>query len=100
MTCAKGDQGNKYEHMMAVLTGQLNPPHQYVPWVTLNGVSMSFTNFQIVETTYIYSFLSFFRENKAWHFMCIVWFSLYESHALFSLKKYFGMLLSATVLNG
>ena len=59
MTCAKGDQGNKYEHMMAVLTGQLNPPHQYVPWVTLNGVSMSFTKIQIVGTTYFF-FISFF----------------------------------------
>ncbi|XP_066298640.1 gamma-interferon-inducible lysosomal thiol reductase-like [Branchiostoma lanceolatum] len=36
--CADGSQGNALEHEMALKTGSLNPPHTYVPWVTLNGV--------------------------------------------------------------
>ena len=38
MTCANSDQGAQLEHSMAIITGELNPPHTYVPWVTLNGV--------------------------------------------------------------
>ena len=38
MACANSDQGAQLEHNMAVVTGGLNPPHTYVPWVTLNGV--------------------------------------------------------------
>jgi interferon gamma-inducible protein 30 len=30
--------GNNLQHEFAVLTGQLDPPHQYVPWIVLNGV--------------------------------------------------------------
>lgn len=37
MICANGSAGMKYEHEMAVKTKALNPPNQYVPWVTLNG---------------------------------------------------------------
>jgi len=35
--CFSGPQGNKFQHNMAVLTSQLDPPHQYVPWLVLNG---------------------------------------------------------------
>ena len=38
IACANSNQGEQLEHNMAVITGELNPPHTYVPWVTLNGV--------------------------------------------------------------
>ncbi|KAK2179842.1 hypothetical protein NP493_469g00002 [Ridgeia piscesae] len=36
--CAQGTRGNRLEHQMALKTKRLNPPHTYVPWVTLHGV--------------------------------------------------------------
>lgn len=35
--CQSGPQGNSLEHEMALKTNALNPHHNYVPWVTLNG---------------------------------------------------------------
>ena len=36
--CMSSRLGNYLEHEMAARTEVLDPPHKYVPWVTLNGV--------------------------------------------------------------
>ncbi|XP_033098567.1 gamma-interferon-inducible lysosomal thiol reductase-like isoform X1 [Anneissia japonica] len=38
LQCANSSMGNALEHKMALLTESLNPPHQYTPWITLNGM--------------------------------------------------------------
>ncbi|XP_074640668.1 gamma-interferon-inducible lysosomal thiol reductase-like [Tubulanus polymorphus] len=38
LKCANSSIGNHLEHEMALKTDALNPPHTFVPWVTLNGV--------------------------------------------------------------
>lgn len=35
--CVSGPQGNELEHEMAMKTNALEPQHEYVPWVTING---------------------------------------------------------------
>lgn len=36
--CFNGSIGNHLEHEMALKTEALKPSHQYVPWITVNGV--------------------------------------------------------------
>ena len=36
--CMNSILGNTLQHENAAQTEQLNPPHKYVPWVTVNGV--------------------------------------------------------------
>ena len=36
-SCYKGSQGHNLELMYSKETDSLDPPHTYVPWVTLNG---------------------------------------------------------------
>ena len=52
--CSTTEMGNKLEHEMAVVTNNLNPPHKYVPWVTLNGVS----------SVMLHSLFKIFQDNK------------------------------------
>lgn len=36
-TCVKGPEGNALMHSIAVATDSLVPPHQWTPWIVLNG---------------------------------------------------------------
>ena len=38
LSCVNITLGNQLQHKNAALTEALSPPHQYTPWVTLNGV--------------------------------------------------------------
>ena len=35
--CMSSQLGNSSQHQNAQLTAALNPPHKYVPWITLNS---------------------------------------------------------------
>jgi interferon gamma-inducible protein 30 len=35
--CYQSDEGNKLQHDVALATESLNPPHKWVPWITVDG---------------------------------------------------------------
>ena len=35
--CATGKEGNDLMYKLSVATASLKPPHQYAPWVTIDG---------------------------------------------------------------
>lgn len=37
-SCMESSLGNQVQHKFAVETENLQPPHKYVPWVTVNGI--------------------------------------------------------------
>eukprot|EP00879_Flechtneria_rotunda_P006169 GHRR01006486.1.p1 GENE.GHRR01006486.1~~GHRR01006486.1.p1 ORF type:complete len:283 (+),score=59.25 GHRR01006486.1:368-1216(+) len=40
LECYNGEQGNTLQRLAAQRTASLKPPHQYVPWVVVNGIPL------------------------------------------------------------
>jgi len=49
LACAAGDEGQKLALEAAVATESLNPPHEYAPWVTLNGKPLRDDAYELQE---------------------------------------------------
>eukprot|EP00794_Sanderia_malayensis_P007992 gene7992-8850_t len=41
-SCIDGPLGNKLQHEMVLKTAALKPPHTFIPWITINDVSLLF----------------------------------------------------------
>lgn len=47
--CVKSDEGNQLQHKVAQATNALQPAHQYVPWIVVDGVHDSDAENAILE---------------------------------------------------
>jgi len=52
--CVSGAEGNRLQHQMALKTNALNPPHQYLPWFTINGEHSSEIQTQLLNNMLSY----------------------------------------------
>jgi len=46
-SCVSGPTGNALQHQNALKTAALNPPHQYVPWITVDGVHTDYIQSEV-----------------------------------------------------
>lgn len=63
--CATGGEGNELEHKAAEKTDGLVPPHQYVPYVTVNGVHTDKTQDAISDSLFNYVCDVYLGPNKS-----------------------------------
>jgi len=63
--CAVGAEGNKLEHMAAAKTEALDPPHEYVPYVVVNGVHDENAQDSISDSLFDYVCDTYTGSNKS-----------------------------------
>ena len=63
--CATGSEGTQLEHEAAVKTDALDPPHQYVPYVVVNGVHDDETQNAITDSLFDYVCDAYLGPNKS-----------------------------------
>lgn len=64
-SCAIGSEGNALEHEAAVLTDALDPPHQFVPYVVVNGEHSDDVQNSISESLFDYVCNAYLGTNKS-----------------------------------
>lgn len=63
--CATGPEGNQLEHQAAVMTDSLDPPHQFVPYVVVNGEHSDDVQNSISESLFDYVCNAYLGTNKS-----------------------------------
>ena len=64
-SCANGPEGNALEHQAAVMTDSLDPPHQFVPYVVVNGEHSDEVQDSISESLFDYVCNAYLGPNKS-----------------------------------